>query len=158
MALDIIPLIRLDPGQLHVMRARGLLYAAIVIAVAAVAEIFAADAMAYRGIAAALALGISIWLVAFAPQRQWRRWGYAFTGGELHVAQGWLSHIHTIVPVLRVQHIDVTQGPVERTFGVARLVLHTAGNQGNKVVLPGISRATAEAIRDSIRESIGRTA
>jgi hypothetical protein len=54
----------------------------------------------------------------------------------------------------RVQHLDVAQGPLERTFGVARLILHTAGTSHAIVVLPGISRPTAEELRDTIRAHI----
>lgn len=158
MALDILPLTRLDRGQLHVMRVHALFAAGVIVAAAAVAEGFAAEAGAYRGIAAVLALPVAVWLAAIAPQRRWRHWGYAFTGSELHVAHGWLTRSHMIVPVLRVQHIDVTQGPIERLFGVTRLVLHTAGSMANRVELPGIARPTAESIRDSIRQSIGSAA
>ncbi|WP_221247844.1 PH domain-containing protein [Brevundimonas basaltis] len=86
--------------------------------------------------------------------RRWRRWGYAFTDSELHVARGWLTRVHTVVPVSRVQHIDVSQGPIERGAGVAVLSLHTAGTENSLVVLPGISRLRAEAIRDAIRGRI----
>ena len=88
-----------------------------------------------------------------APGR-WRRWGYAFTERELHVARGWLVRVHTVVPVARVQHIDVSQGPLERGAGVATLRLHTAGTEGSLVTLPGISAARAEEIRDAIRARI----
>lgn len=94
---------------------------------------------------------IGLWTVSIAAPRRWARWGWAWTGRELHVAQGWLTRSHTIVPALRVQHIDVTQGPVERMFGVATLVLHTAGTANSEVHLPGIARETAERIRDAIR-------
>ncbi|GAA3718661.1 hypothetical protein GCM10022268_28690 [Sphingomonas cynarae] len=59
-----------------------------------------------------------------------------------------------MVPLSRVQHIDVSQGPVERAFGVARLILHTAGTSHAVVVLPGLSRVKAEELRDSIRVRI----
>lgn len=92
-------------------------------------------------------------VVVLVPGR-WRRWGYAFTETELHVAQGWLTQTHTVVPVARVQHIDVSQGPIERGAGVATLILHTAGTEGSLVRLPGISRQRAEDIRDAIRGRI----
>jgi uncharacterized protein len=73
---------------------------------------------------------------------------------ELHIAQGVWTRIETVVPLARVQHIDVSQGPIERGFGVCRLVLHTAGTMNSRVVLPGLARATAERMRDEIRARI----
>jgi membrane protein YdbS with pleckstrin-like domain len=64
------------------------------------------------------------------------------------------TQIDTTVPLRRVQHLDVAQGPLERLFGVTRLVLHTAGTANSEVVLPGLTRATAEAYRDDIRAHI----
>jgi uncharacterized protein len=158
MSLTIVPLQPLERAQLNVMRVRAAVVAAAVIAAAIVLEVGLADRMPIHGPIAAAALLVGIWLAVVAPPRQWRRWGYAFTGSELHVARGWWTRIHTIVPVLRVQHIDVVQGPLERSFGVARLILHTAGTDDTTVVLPGVTRSRAEEIRDAIRERIGSAA
>jgi hypothetical protein len=59
-----------------------------------------------------------------------------------------------VVPLDHVQHIDVSQGPLERAFGICSLVLHTAGTLHSQIVLPGLARATAEGIRDEIRGRI----
>jgi membrane protein YdbS with pleckstrin-like domain len=158
MSLTIVPLQPIERGQLNVMHARGAVTAFVLIVPAVVAEVVFADELLVRGAIAGAALLIGIWLAIIAPPRRWRHWGYAFTGRELHVAHGWWTRVHTIVPVVRVQHIDVAQGPFERGFGVARLMLHTAGTDDTVVVLPGITRATAEEIRDAIRTRIGSAA
>jgi membrane protein YdbS with pleckstrin-like domain len=103
-----------------------------------------------------LLLGVVAALV-LAPRR-WSRWRHAFTGAELHVARGWLFRLHTVVPVVRVQHIDISQGPLERGAGVATLRVHTAGTEHSLVVLPGLALPRAEAIRDAIRAQIRDTA
>ena len=48
----------------------------------------------------------------------------------------------------RIQHTDVSQGPIERRYGLATLHIHTAGTQQAEVALPGLEHATALAIRD----------
>lgn len=158
MSLTIVPLQPIERGQLNVMRARGAMMAFALIMAAIIAEFAGADELPVHGAIAGAALLIGIWLAVVAPPRRWRHWGYAFTGRELHVAHGWWTQVHTIVPVVRVQHIDVAQGPLERSFGVARLMLHTAGTDQTVVTLPGVTRATAEEIRDAIRERIGSAA
>lgn len=158
MRLTIVPLQPLEPGQLNVLRARGAVMALGLLIPAIIAEVALAERLPVRGALAGVTLLLAIWLAIVAPPRQWRHWGYAFTGSELHVAHGWWTQVHTIVPVSRVQHIDVAQGPLERGFGVARLILHTAGTDHTVVTLPGITRATAEEIRDAIRARIGSAA
>jgi len=158
MDLTIVPLQPLEPGQLNVMRARGAVMALGLIVPAVITEFALADRLPVHGGIAGVLVLLGTWLAIVSPPRRWRHWGYAFTGRELHVAHGWWTQIHTIVPVLRVQHIDVSQGPLERSFGVARLTLHTAGTSDTVVTLPGITRATAEEIRDVIRARIGSAA
>ena len=65
-----------------------------------------------------------------------------------------MTRIRTVVPFGRVQHIDVAQGPIERSFGLATLILHTAGTRGASVPLPGLLFDEAERMRDRIRVKI----
>jgi membrane protein YdbS with pleckstrin-like domain len=89
-----------------------------------------------------------------APPRHYRALGYLLDADELWIVRGTWTRTITTVPLDRVQHIDVSQGPLERAFAVSRLVLHTAGTLNSLVVLPGLTRATAEGIRDEIRARI----
>lgn len=155
MAIELIPLHPLERGYLSVLRIRSAIVWLTLSAIAA-----AADALLHGrfgtpfGFLAGLTFGWGVISVVFLVPGRWRRWGYAFTDRELHVANGWLTKRHTVVPVSRVQHIDVSQGPLERSAGVATLSLHTAGTERNLVILPGIRRERAEEIRDVIRSRI----
>jgi uncharacterized protein len=155
MVIELIPLHPLERGYLTVLRIRSVFLWLTLSAIAA-----AADASLHGrfgipfGFLAGLVFGWGVITVVFLVPGRWRRWGYAFTDRELHVANGWLTRRHTVVPVSRVQHIDVSQGPLERSAGVATLSLHTAGTEQNLVVLPGIKRERAEEIRDVIRSRI----
>lgn len=144
----------LERGQLGVMRVKAGIFWGVVLIAVAVGELIARDVLPFTGLLLVPMLALALWSALFSTGRQWARWGYAFTGRELHVASGWLFRSHTIVPVSRVQHIDVSQDPFERHFGVASLSLYTAGSESNVVRLPGIRRETADAIRDTIREAI----
>jgi len=92
--------------------------------------------------------------VMVAPDRIYRRLGYAIDGRLLRAVRGWLFHTDTIVPFVRVQHIDVTRGPIDKIFGTASLVVHTAGTHNSVVVLPGLSPERASEIREAIRGEI----
>jgi membrane protein YdbS with pleckstrin-like domain len=155
MLLPDIPLQPLERGQINVMRLTGAVGFGGATIAAAIPGWALSQSWEWLPVwAAPLVIALlGIWSILLAPRR-WARWGWAWTGRELHVASGWLVQSHTIVPAARVQHIDVTQGPVQRMFGVATLVLHTAGTANSEVDLPGISRETAEEIRDAIREHL----
>lgn len=162
--LPIVPLDPLERGQITVMRIDALMMIVPALFGACALDWFALDRLRDAigfppfGLLPGLILLYGLYSVTLGAPRRWRLWGHAFTGGELHVASGWLIRSHTIVPVSRVQHIDVTQGPIERACGVATLVLHTAGTSDSEVALPGITRDRAEGIRDAIRQSIGSAA
>lgn len=146
----------LERGQLGVMRLQAVI-SAVMLSLAAGA---AALALQSRFPAQPIGLFFSSLLLLFgytilvAPLRRYRAWGYQLADEELRVMHGVWTRVETHVPLARVQHVDVSQGPIERAFGVCRLLLNTAGTINATVTLPGLSRATAEAIRDEARARI----
>jgi len=145
----------LDRRFLNVLRWRGAVKALILLAAGGIGELILADRGLPNGLAAAPVLAIGLWLTFVAPARKFAHWGFALDDRELQVAHGWLMRVHTIVPIGRVQHIDLSQGPIERACGVATVVLHTAGTDHSRVAVPGLSRDAAEGVRDRIRAAIG---
>jgi membrane protein YdbS with pleckstrin-like domain len=105
----------------------------------------------FSGLAPAIIGLLAFGAILVSPERIYRRLGYSVDSGLLRVVRGWLFHTDTIVPFVRVQHIDVKRGPLDKMFGTATLVVHTAGTHNSIVSLPGLSPATAAAIRDDIR-------
>ena len=69
-------------------------------------------------------------------------------GIEIHQGVLWRSQI--CVPIGRVQHADVGQGPLQRMFGVSTLTLHTAGTSNASVEIEGLDHAFAVSVRDWI--------
>jgi membrane protein YdbS with pleckstrin-like domain len=142
----------LEPGQLKAMRINAAIEALIGLVIAFGVDVWLAlEAKTPLGLVAGPAALSLLYYALVTPGRRFRRWGYAKTEDELHVAHGVLVHTETSVAFHRVQHIDVAQGPIERMCGVWQLVLNTAGTLNSQIRLPGLSRATAEALRDEIR-------
>ena len=100
------------------------------------------------------ALFLAVIAIVTVPPRRFARMGHAMLADRLRVVDGYLFHVDTVVPFARVQHIDLTRGPVERMFGTATLVVHTAGTHNNIVVVPGLDPGEAEATRDAMRRHI----
>ena len=108
----------------------------------------------YSGLVPALIALVGLSAIIVAPERIYRRLGYAIDGRLLRTVRGWLFHIDTFVPLIRVQHIDVNRGPLDKIFDTATLVVHTAGTHNSVVTLPGLHPDKASAIRDEIRQHI----
>lgn len=108
---------------------------------------------AWRGTVDAALYAIVGLLLASAlilPWFSWLRWRFAFRGDLLWMRYGVLFVEERAVPVRRMQHVDLLRGPIERLFGLATLVVYTAGNEGSAFRVPGLSKARAQALRDRI--------
>lgn len=88
------------------------------------------------------------------PYFRYRAWSFALRPEEIYMEHGVLKHVRTVVPLRRIQHVDVSQDLVEREFALGRLVVHTAGSRSSDVVVPGLPLSEAEEIRDEIKRFI----
>jgi membrane protein YdbS with pleckstrin-like domain len=114
-----------------------------------------ADALPRGAFLAPVLLGV-LYLFIRVPLRRYQARGYQLGADRLRVVRGLLFRSDTVVPFGRVQHIDVHQGPLERAYGLATLVLHTAGTHNASVALPGLAHADATAMREDIRAHVQR--
>lgn len=99
-------------------------------------------------------LMLLLWARAwFWPALAYRHTSYRLSPRGLVIRRGvlWRSIAH--VPRSRVQHTDVSQGPLERYFELGTLTVHTAGTQFASVSLDGLAHTTAEQIRDVLIEA-----
>ncbi|MCA8963082.1 MAG: PH domain-containing protein, partial [Planctomycetes bacterium] len=80
----------------------------------------------------------------------YRRTSYRVGALGLEIRRGvlWRSVIN--VPTSRVQHTDVARGPIERLYGLATLVVHTAGTVNATIHLAGLDAARALRLRDRL--------
>lgn len=73
----------------------------------------------------------------------------------LQVSRGIVWQGEVLVPRSRVQHIDIERGPIERRFGLASLVVHTAGTRLSALRQGGFPDADAVALRDALLPEAG---
>lgn len=143
----------LAPGYRTVIRIQMILtFLPLLIGAGVAAFIF--DDWPWRGPALGAFAGLLLAGILLLPSRRFARWGYQLDAERLRVVRGYWFHVDTIVPFVRVQHIDVSQGPVERLCGVSTLTVHTAGTHNSVVDLPGLEPDRAAAMRDAIRDRI----
>lgn len=148
---------RLDPRIIHVRQIVGLITSGVVAAIALAA--MAPIALAVRPSWSTMGLGFGAWLVVTAllalwlwtwPARAYEYSSFRLDADGLEIRRGVVWRRVINVPRTRVQHTDVSQGPIERSHGLSTLVVHTAGTDHAQVALPGLSRENAFALRDQL--------
>ncbi len=149
---------RLDPRVIQLDRTVGWIVTAVIsfgLFVAGASTLIAASSWPAGAMAAIAAIwfgvttGLGWWLQVW-PAISYRYASYIVDASGMEIREGVVWRTVTNVPRSRVQHTDVSQGPLERRFGVATLVIHTAGTDAAVVSLHGLTHETALAIRDHL--------
>ncbi len=152
------PLAGPGPGEPEVrwLRPSPLLLRARRIEVAAVtvpAAIIGGLAGQFASAAAGIVIGVALVLAGLVAERILARrvasWGYAERNDDLMVRRGVLIRRLSVIPYGRMQFIDVTAGPLERSLGLATLRMHTAA-AASDARIPGLEAAVAAALRDQL--------
>lgn len=144
----------LSPRYRNLLRVQGGL-ASLPLVIGALVLEAAADAVP-TGVFIGPVLLVAAYLIARAPLRRFSARGFQMGADRLRVVRGLWMRSDTVVPFGRIQHIDVTRGPLERVFCLSTLVVHTAGTHNASVALPGLAAADAAAMREAIRTHIRR--
>ena len=134
----------------RLLRARRIQVAVVAVVVAAIGGLIggAAGTPVIGLIVAVVLLAVGLageWFVA----RRVAAWGYAERNEDLMVRRGVLIRRQSVIPYGRMQFIDVTAGPVERSLGLATLRMHTAA-AASDARIPGLDRAEAAKLRDQL--------
>ena len=98
-------------------------------------------------IPAALAV-LAVVYLALIPRRV-RAWGYTEQDDDLVITHGIMFKTLVVVPYGRMQYVDVQAGPVERSFGLATVQLHTA-SPGTDAAIPGLVASEAARLRERL--------
>lgn len=72
---------------------------------------------------------------------------YALREADLLYQEGIFWHTTTAVAFNRVQHIDLTHGPLERKYNIATIKCFTAGGSSVDLKVPGLPKEDAEVLR-----------
>jgi membrane protein YdbS with pleckstrin-like domain len=87
---------------------------------------------------------------AWIAYRRWASTAWRLDARGLHVRRGRMFQREVLVPRSRVQHLDLERGPIERHYGLATIVVHTAGTRLQALRQSGLAEADAVALRDAL--------
>ena len=93
-------------------------------------------------------IAVNIVFALFWPALEYSAFRYAVRDADLLVQSGVLFRRWSSIPHNRIQHVDTRQGPLERAFGLSRLLVFTAAGMSADGSIPGLRTEEAERLRD----------
>ncbi|MCW4644512.1 PH domain-containing protein [Bacillus safensis] len=85
-----------------------------------------------------------IWLI---PKIRHHIWRYEVFENEIEIQHGLIRVTRVIVPMVRVQHVDTSQGPLLRRYRLASVQISTAATVHD---IPALELEEADELRDYI--------
>jgi hypothetical protein len=96
---------------------------------------------------AALVLGL------WHSRALFKTWRWALREDDVVARYGVVWRVSRSIPRVRVQHVDVSSGPVDRALGLVEVSLHVAGSAGAVLTIPGLAPKEAEALREALLDA-----
>ena len=150
---------QLDPNTIRVERTASWILTSVVgvfLLIQLIVNLFGGPWRIAIGLALTIGVGgFLAWLSHRWPEISYRHTFYRVDPQGIEIRRGVVWRRTINVPKSRVQHTDVSQGPLQRRYALGTLVIYTAGTDHAKVELPGLTHARAMRIRDHLLPSGG---
>ena len=104
---------------------------------------------AYIGVALLftyMLLGIIIY-----PEIEYRQWRYMITEDKIEIRHGIFFLKTTIIPIIRVQHITMSRGPIYRKLGLTKVSIFLASGSFD---IEGLNENTANMISENLKARV----
>jgi uncharacterized protein len=88
-----------------------------------------------RWVLPALWVVYAVVAIGVRPRFRYRVHHWEVTDEAVYTLTGWLTRTWTLVPISRIQTVDVTRGVLQQLFGLATVAVLTASSQGTVRVL-----------------------
>ncbi|PLS01398.1 PH domain-containing protein [Neobacillus cucumis] len=88
-----------------------------------------------------------IYHIFISPLFRWKSWRYEVREVEVELEEGIFIKRRTLIPMVRVQHVDTVQGPLLRKYRLSSVLVHTAAT-GHEI--PALEEDEAEKLRKYI--------
>ncbi|MDZ4170176.1 MAG: PH domain-containing protein [Coriobacteriia bacterium] len=82
-----------------------------------------------------------------APELRYRRWRWEVLEEEIRLQEGLIVVSQTVIPMVRVQHVDTSQGPIMGALGLSDVHISTAAGRHT---IPALADEHAAQLRDRI--------
>lgn len=89
--------------------------------------------------------------LAVYPPIEYRQWGYYIDEEKVVIRHGLFFISQTIIPVIRIQNITISQGPINRKLGLYAVEMALASGSFE---IEGLDQETAESISEGLRAKL----
>lgn len=144
------PINQISPKGLKVWRLYGIMHSAIMLVIVVGAGIlnwWLEGPFWIYVIGAVVAILYTYLFVYLFPKLRWLRWRYEVREQEIELQYGIFIIKRTLVPMVRVQHVDTEQGPILRKYNLASITISTAATSHT---IPALITNEADELRSRI--------
>lgn len=150
--LDNEPSERIDPRALKAWFFGGILKGFVLLLIplvylVTIRDIFPHLPAAWGWIGIGVIVLYTTWDAIIAPQLRIRFWRYEIREDEIDIQHGIFIIRRTLIPMIRVQHVDTEYGPLMRYFGLATLMISTAATEHR---IPALSKERSSQLMGEI--------
>lgn len=85
------------------------------------------------------------------PFFEYKQWKYLITEDKIEIVHGLFFVTTTIIPILRIQHVSISQGPINKLFNLNNITISTAGGAHN---ITGLTLEDANKISEYLNTRI----
>ena len=85
--------------------------------------------------------------IIYLPKMKYQRWRYEIKEVEIELQRGVLVSRRTVVPIVKIQHVDTVQGPLMRKLRLMEVIFYTAAGP---LTIPGLEPDLANSIRNQV--------
>lgn len=82
-----------------------------------------------------LAAAYAVVAVLIRPRLRYRTHRWEVSAEAVYTLVGWLDQQWTIVPIARIQTVDINRGAMQRVFGLASVAVLTASSKGTVLIV-----------------------
>ena len=79
-------------------------------------------------------------------------WSFEIKKDHVYLEHGVLVKVMTMVPFVRIQHVDTQRNILDRVLGLSTVIIYTAGSRGADVSIPGLKPEAAEKLQEKLRD------
>lgn len=99
--------------------------------------------------------GLLVLIGLLSPWFRFHRYRYSINDECIDIMEGYIFVERNIVPIERLHKLQTIKGPIDQIFGVAKVVVTTAGGD---VTIRFLDEKKAEDIADTLRKRINEVA
>lgn len=144
----------LDPRVTIAWRITGLIFSLPATAIVGTIEGLVFAPIGIRIVAPGVITGlVALFLVGLSvlwPGLHYRFWRWQVETDRVLIQKGVVWRSRSLIPRVRIQHVDTRSSPLQRWLGLNSLVIYTAGTRGADAEIPGLAADEAERLREEL--------